>query len=99
MALEDLAKALASSLEQAKLVPGSAASIIPQDFKPTTELSVKFNGRSLELGNLLRSSECKSAPSISFTAEVSRTIGIFPRGCLNRLGWCYVASIVPAPPR
>ncbi|KAH6962671.1 phosphatidylethanolamine-binding protein [Ilyonectria sp. MPI-CAGE-AT-0026] len=73
MALEDLAQALASSLEQAKLVPGSAASIIPQDFKPTTELSVKFNGRSLDLGNLFRSSECKSAPSISFSAEVDAT--------------------------
>ncbi|KAH7139792.1 phosphatidylethanolamine-binding protein [Dactylonectria estremocensis] len=69
MGLEDFTQALATSLERARLVPGSATSIIPQDFKPTTELDVKFNGRALELGNLFRSSECKSAPSISFSPE------------------------------
>ncbi|KAK7402464.1 hypothetical protein QQX98_011791 [Neonectria punicea] len=69
MALEDLAKTLASSLEEAKLAPGSASSIIPVDFKPTTKLDVAFNARPVSFGDLFRSSECKSAPDISFKPE------------------------------
>ncbi|KPM46455.1 hypothetical protein AK830_g206 [Neonectria ditissima] len=69
MAPEDFTKALISSLEQAKLIPGPANTIIPPAFKPTTKLEVAFNGRAVSLGNLFRSGECKSAPSISFSAE------------------------------
>lgn len=61
---------LLGSLEKANLVPGSAASLIPEGFKPTTQLSVAFNGRDVSLGNLFRASECKIAPSITFSPEV-----------------------------
>lgn len=62
---------LASSLEKANLVPGSAAVLIPSAFKPTTQLGVEFGGRQVALGNLFRASECKTPPSITFPPEVS----------------------------
>jgi hypothetical protein len=62
---------LSSSLAEAKLVPGVAASLIPEDFKPTTDLRVSFDGKDVEMGNLLRASECKRSPSIQFAQEVS----------------------------
>ncbi|KFA53801.1 hypothetical protein S40293_01732 [Stachybotrys chartarum IBT 40293] len=62
--------ALQASLEKAKLVPGSAETLIPKDFQPTTTLKVDFGGKAVELGNLLRVSEVKTAPSVSFAAEV-----------------------------
>ncbi|KAJ4243656.1 hypothetical protein NW757_011083 [Fusarium falciforme] len=40
MVLKEHAKALSASLAEAKLVPGVAASLIPEDFKPTTKLDV-----------------------------------------------------------
>lgn len=70
MALEDHASALLSTLEKAKLVPGSAESLIPPGFKPTTKLGIAFHERQVDLGNLFRTSECKSAPSITFEPEV-----------------------------
>lgn len=76
MALEEHGKALASSLEKAGLVPGSAESLIPKDFKPTIELGVDFGGRGVELGNLFRVSEVKTAPSITFQPEVSSRISM-----------------------
>ncbi|KAM0242866.1 hypothetical protein ACHAP5_007200 [Fusarium lateritium] len=60
---------LSSSLAEAKLVPGVAASLIPEDFKPTTDLRVSFDGKDVELGNLLRASDCKRSPSIQFAQE------------------------------
>lgn len=69
MSLEQHAQALQSTLHTAKLVPGSAASLIPTGFTPTTQLGVSFNGRPVELGNLFRASECKAPPAISFGAE------------------------------
>jgi hypothetical protein len=62
--------ALQASLEKAKLVPGSAETLIPEDFQPTTTLKVDFGGKAVEFGNLLRVSEVKTAPSVSFAAEV-----------------------------
>lgn len=66
-----MSSALSSSLAEAKLVPGSAASLIPEGFKPTTNLKVSFDGKDVDLGNLFRASECKRAPSIRFDQEVS----------------------------
>jgi hypothetical protein len=71
MVLEEYTLALASSLEKANLVPGSAASLIPQGFKPTTKLNITYGDRPLDLGNLFRVTEVKTAPSVSFPSEVS----------------------------
>ncbi|KAL7793046.1 phosphatidylethanolamine-binding protein [Trichoderma ceciliae] len=67
--LDAFAQALSTSLAEAKLVPGSAAALIPRDFKPTTRLSISFGGRHVELGTLFRVNECKLAPFVSFEAE------------------------------
>lgn len=64
---------LSSSLAEAKLVPGPAASLIPEDFKPSTNLRVSFDGKDVEMGNLFRASECKRSPSILFDQEVCRS--------------------------
>lgn len=72
MALDTHAEALASSLAKANLVPGSAAGLIPDGFKPTTKLEVTFGSKTLDLGNFFRAGECKVPPSISFQAEASR---------------------------
>ncbi|KAF4970332.1 hypothetical protein FSARC_2588 [Fusarium sarcochroum] len=64
-----MSNALSSSLAEAKLVPGVAASLIPEDFKPTTNLKVSFDGKAVELGNLLRASDCKRSPSIQFDQD------------------------------
>uniref|UniRef100_A0A0B7K6D1 Phosphatidylethanolamine-binding protein n=1 Tax=Bionectria ochroleuca TaxID=29856 RepID=A0A0B7K6D1_BIOOC len=69
MVLEEYTLALASSLEKANLVPGSAASLIPQGFKPTTKLNITYGDRPLDLGNLFRVTEVKTAPSVSFPSE------------------------------
>lgn len=61
---------LQSTLKEAGLVPGSASTLIPADFKPATQLNVSFGEKQVDLGNLFRVSEVKSAPRISFEAEV-----------------------------
>lgn len=71
MALGAHALALAASLSQAGLVPGLAP-LIPDNFVPSIELGVTYGNKSVELGNLFRVSEVKSAPTISFAKEVSR---------------------------
>lgn len=69
--LDALASALSTSLSSAHLVPGPAEALIPPAFKPTTRLSISFDGKDVELGNLFRVSEVKLAPFVSFEAEVS----------------------------
>jgi hypothetical protein len=69
--LDALAEALSASLSSANLVPGPAQALVPPDFKPTTRLSISFDGKDVELGNLFRVSEVKLAPFVSFEAEVS----------------------------
>lgn len=69
--LSIFSQALASSLAEAKLVPGSAEALIPRVFTPTTRLGVSFEGRDVQLGSLFRVSEVKQAPFVSFEAEVS----------------------------
>ncbi|CAG7563677.1 unnamed protein product [Fusarium equiseti] len=64
-----MSKTLSSSLAEAKLVPGPAASLIPEDFKPSTNLRVSFDGKDVEMGNLFRANECKRSPSILFDQE------------------------------
>ncbi|KAK1713478.1 phosphatidylethanolamine-binding protein [Colletotrichum lupini] len=69
MSLSDHAQKLTSTLEQAKLVPGSAAVLIPEGFRPTIKLEVSFADKAVDVGNFFRAGECKLAPSISFAAE------------------------------
>lgn len=69
MSLPSHTKALISSLAPVNLSPGSIE-LIPSNFEPTTELHVSFGNKAVTLGNLLRASECKSEPNISFSAEV-----------------------------
>jgi hypothetical protein len=71
MSLEEHTPVLLESLKDAKLVPGNADSLITADFKPTTKLTISYGGRAVELGNLFRASECKTAPAVSFKPEVS----------------------------
>jgi hypothetical protein len=71
MSLEEYTPVLLESLKNAKLAPGKADSLIPADFKPTTKLTITYGGRDVELGNLFRASECKTAPAVSFKPEVS----------------------------
>lgn len=61
---------LLGTLKDANLVPGSASSLIPADFKPSTQLKVSFGEKAVDLGNLFRVSEVKNTPGISFEAEV-----------------------------
>ncbi|KAL6917263.1 hypothetical protein FSST1_008758 [Fusarium sambucinum] len=64
-----MSNTLSSSLAEAKLVPGPAASLIPEGFQPTINLRVSFDGKDVELGNLFRANECKRSPSILFDQE------------------------------
>lgn len=73
MSLGAHSQALITSLASVNLSPGSI-DLIPSNFEPTTELQVKFGNKAVALGNLLRASECKSEPSISFSAEVVRRL-------------------------
>ncbi|KAF2715257.1 phosphatidylethanolamine-binding protein [Pleomassaria siparia CBS 279.74] len=61
---------LLDSLSSAKLLPSK---VIAQDFKPSVELEVAFGSKKVENGNLLRVSDVKSTPSISFSADSSST--------------------------
>ncbi|KAL2842923.1 phosphatidylethanolamine-binding protein [Aspergillus pseudoustus] len=72
MSLQAHTEALASTLAAAKLVPGSAP-LIPDGFKPTTELRATFAEKAVALGNLFRVSEVKAAPTISFAKEGNAT--------------------------
>ncbi|KAJ2969896.1 hypothetical protein NQ176_g8439 [Zarea fungicola] len=60
---------LTTSLEQAKLVPGSASSLIPAAFAPTASLSVSFGDAAVQLGNMLRVSQVQQKPTIGFQVE------------------------------
>lgn len=71
MSLSAYAEALAQSLSKANLVPGSAAGVIPDHFKPNIKLEVSYNDREVDLGNFFRAGECQTAPTIQFSPEVS----------------------------
>ncbi|KAF4218287.1 hypothetical protein CNMCM8980_005463 [Aspergillus fumigatiaffinis] len=68
MSLESHTQQLMQSLAQAGLTPGLLP-FLPPDFKPTTQLHVSFNNKPVSLGNLFRASECKTAPTVSFSEE------------------------------
>lgn len=70
MSLASHAESLKATLAKANLSPGSAVSIIPEDFQPTTQLGVAFSGKALELGNWFRKGECQVKPDVAFQAEV-----------------------------
>lgn len=70
MSLSSHAQALSDSLARAGLVPGSAANLIPRDFRPSTQLSILFDGKQVDLGNLFRVTEVKTPPSVQFDPEV-----------------------------
>jgi len=67
MALQIDTPALLSSLSTANLLPSP---LIPETFTPSVRLTVSFNDKAVAAGNLFRSSDCKIAPTISFTPEV-----------------------------
>ncbi|KAI1851552.1 hypothetical protein JX265_012366 [Neoarthrinium moseri] len=69
MSLEEHTQALRASLTDAKLVPGSAASLIPSSFSPSTILSIDYDSKAVSLGNFFRASECRIAPGVRFPAE------------------------------
>jgi hypothetical protein len=72
MSLSFHAQALSDSLARAGLVPGRAATVIPRDFRPSTQLSILFGGKQVDLGNLFRVTEVSTAPSVQFDPEVCR---------------------------
>lgn len=61
---------LPQTLSDAKLVPGPAAELIPEGFRPTTKLEVSYDDKAVDLGNLFRVRETKVQPVISFQREV-----------------------------
>lgn len=61
---------LPQTLTDAKLVPGPAAELIPEGFRPTTKIEISYDGKAVDLGNLFRVSETKVQPAISFQREV-----------------------------
>ncbi|KAI1801201.1 PEBP-like protein [Daldinia bambusicola] len=69
MSLVDHATALRSSLSSANLVPGPASALIPADFAPTTQLTISFGDKAVDLGTFFRAGECKQAPQIAFSPE------------------------------
>ncbi|KAI1121125.1 phosphatidylethanolamine-binding protein [Nemania abortiva] len=69
MSLDAHSEALKASLATANLVPGSAASLIGEGFRPTTKLNVSFGERAVELGTFFRAGECKQAPTLTFGPE------------------------------
>lgn len=73
-ALQTHTKVLADSLQQGGLVPGPATTdgLVPDDFKPKTELAISYDGQKVNLGNFFRASQCKVAPAVSFQQEVSQ---------------------------
>jgi hypothetical protein len=67
---------LSQTLRDAGLVPGPAAELIPEDFRPRTVLEVSYGSRAVDLGNsLFRVRETKVQPVISFQREVSKGKG------------------------
>ncbi|KAI0194344.1 phosphatidylethanolamine-binding protein [Xylaria flabelliformis] len=69
MSLDDHSAALTASLAKANLVPGSAAGLIPEGFRPATKLDISFGEKVVELGTFLRAGECKQAPIVTFAPE------------------------------
>lgn len=69
-ALQTHGERLPQTLSDAKLVPGPAAELIPEGFRPTTKLEVSYDGKAVDLGNLFRVRETKIQPVVQFQREV-----------------------------
>lgn len=70
-ALQTHGERLPQTLGDAKLVPGPAAELIPEGFRPTTKLEVSYDGKAVDLGNLFRVRETKIQPVVQFQREVN----------------------------
>ncbi|KAL2075995.1 hypothetical protein VTL71DRAFT_938 [Oculimacula yallundae] len=68
MSLESYSQQLVSTLSKVGLAPGSIP-LIPNTFKLSTILGIKFGERAVKYGEIFRFSECKVAPTISFAPE------------------------------
>ncbi|KAI3343742.1 phosphatidylethanolamine-binding protein [Ustulina deusta] len=90
MSLDDHQTALAASLAKANLVPGPAAGLISADFRPTTQLHVRFGDKAVELGTFLRAGECKQAPTLAFAPEPDA-------GQDEKTSYCFVLTDPDAP--
>lgn len=73
-ALQTHSTSLTDSLRQGGLIPGPATTdgLIPDGFKPQTELGVSYDGCKVELGNFFRASQCQVAPAVFFQQEVGQ---------------------------
>lgn len=69
MSLQTYSQQLISTLSKVGLAPGSIP-LIPDTFKLSTILGVKFGERAVTYGEIFRVSECKVAPTVSFAPEV-----------------------------
>ena len=87
-ALQTHGERLPQTLSDAKLVPGPAAELIPEGFRPTTKLEISYDGKAVDLGNLFRVRETKVQPNISFQREVS----VSPSPILNFIRGSYASS-------
>ncbi|KAG8631053.1 hypothetical protein KVT40_000193 [Elsinoe batatas] len=59
---------LLASLEKVNIKAGEV-SLIPKSFQPTTELGITFGDKQVNQGDLIRVSEAKITPTVSFAAE------------------------------
>ncbi|KAF4553052.1 putative phosphatidylethanolamine-binding protein 1 [Elsinoe fawcettii] len=66
--VSDHATSLIASLEKVNIKPGEV-SLIPKSFQPTTELGITFGDKQVKQGNLVRVSEAKVTPTVSFAPE------------------------------
>lgn len=99
-ALQTHGERLPQTLSDAKLVPGPAAELIPEGFRPTTKLEISYDGKAVDLGNLFRVRETKVQPVISFQREVSHaSIQDLSTECLisdSSAGRCGLQDVVYA---
>ncbi|KAI6714141.1 phosphatidylethanolamine-binding protein [Diplocarpon mali] len=65
MSLGTYSEDVVASLTAANIAPGSTA-LIPQDFKPSIRLNLKYGDKDVSLSTVLRTSETKTAPRFSF---------------------------------
>ncbi|GAB1211717.1 hypothetical protein ATERTT37_000841 [Aspergillus terreus] len=60
---------LTQALSQSGLLTPDLQPLLPPDLVPSTALTVQFGEKTVSYGNFFRASECKAAPSISFSKE------------------------------
>ncbi|KAL5357747.1 phosphatidylethanolamine-binding protein [Aspergillus floccosus] len=60
---------LAQALSQSGILTPDLQPLLSPDLVPSTALTVQFGEETVSYGNFFRASECKTAPSISFSKE------------------------------